>query len=155
MNTLIDRDLGFSRTLRELADVQSETVLVGIHSDAPGHDDGSSLAAVAAANEYGVDPTGSRPAIPERSFMRSTMDRGKPTYIGELQDAVEGAVDGRADLRQTVGRLGLRVEGDIKQTITDLRSPPNAPSTIRRKGSSNPLIDTGRMRANIESRREG
>ena len=33
--------------------------------------------------------------------------------------------------------------------------PPNAPSTIDRKGSNRPLVDTGEMRDNVEYRIDG
>ena len=39
--------------------------------------------------------------------------------------------------------------GDIVESITQLDTPPNTPKTIARKGSSNPLIDTGFLRANV------
>jgi hypothetical protein len=39
--------------------------------------------------------------------------------------------------------------GDIQHEITVLRHPPNAPATIRAKGSSKPLIDTGEMRQSV------
>lgn len=41
--------------------------------------------------------------------------------------------------------LGQRVAGRIKLTITSGLQPPNAASTIRRKGSSKPLIDDGQL----------
>jgi len=43
--------------------------------------------------------------------------------------------------------LGLQVVGQIQQRITSLREPPNKPSTIRRKKTDNPLIDTGFLRS--------
>ena len=47
--------------------------------------------------------------------------------------------------------IGLEQEAETKKTLTDLRTPPNAPSTIKAKGSSNPLIDTGELRSKISS----
>jgi hypothetical protein len=54
-----------------------------------------------------------------------------------------------ATLDQTLNKLGILAQGDIQQEITDLRDPPNAPATIKAKGSSNPLIDTGEMRSKV------
>ena len=45
--------------------------------------------------------------------------------------------------------MGLKIETDIKDKINRLGSPPNAPSTVRRKGSDNPLVDTGTMRESL------
>ncbi|WP_300926980.1 hypothetical protein, partial [Helicobacter rodentium] len=47
-------------------------------------------------------------------------------------------------------RVGVLASSDIKATITKLQTPPNAPSTIKQKGSNNPLIDTGLLRAAID-----
>jgi hypothetical protein len=49
----------------------------------------------------------------------------------------------------TLSKLGIMAQGDIQGEITSLSTPPNAPSTIRRKGSSNPLIDSGEMRGAV------
>ena len=38
---------------------------------------------------------------------------------------------------------------EFKKTIKTLNSPPNKPSTVKNKGSSNPLIDTGLLRQSI------
>ncbi len=48
-------------------------------------------------------------------------------------------------------KAGAFLEGAIKQTITEGRSewPPLKPETIRRKKSSRPLIDTGKLRNSI------
>ena len=49
--------------------------------------------------------------------------------------------------RKLAGQLGTVMKGRIQRTITALKEPENAPSTIAAKGSSNPLIGkTGFMR---------
>ena len=48
--------------------------------------------------------------------------------------------------------MGMKVQADVQQAITVLSSPANAPSTIAKKGSSNPLIDTGHMRQSVSHR---
>ena len=46
--------------------------------------------------------------------------------------------------------LGEKVVADVQRKIVALKDPPNAPSTIAKKGSANPLIDTGRLRQSID-----
>lgn len=53
---------------------------------------------------------------------------------------------GETALATVLNKLGIVAQGDIQSEITSLRSPPNSAVTIARKGSSNPLIDTGAMR---------
>lgn len=50
------------------------------------------------------------------------------------------------DITTDVNIMGIQGANILRNAITDLREPPNAPSTIRQKKSSNPLIDTGLMR---------
>lgn len=143
---LSDRDLGYRDILRRLAGARDSAALVGIHEDA-----GSDLAVIAAANEYGTE----NGHVPERSFLRATVDANQAAYGDELTAAVEAHIDGERPLTDGLDRLGARVAGDVQQFMTDLQEPPNAPATIARKGSSNPLIDTGQLRGAIRHELEG
>lgn len=98
--------------------------------------------------------------IPERSFLRGTLDKKESAYgkalTGALQRALdEVSIDGIGDVAGAFARqldvLGLRVVRDVQTTIRDSGPgwPPNAPLTIALKGSSKPLIDTGRLRQSI------
>lgn len=94
--------------------------------------------------------------IPERPFMRNAMRANRDKYQSAMAAAarriLRGVVtgkDGAALKREALERLGAMAQGDIQKEITSLRSPPNAPLTIALKGSSNPLIDTGEMRAAV------
>lgn len=148
--TLYDRDLGYHKVLDGLVRAQGTVTLVGIHEEEGAQEHpsdtaftGPTMAAIAASNEFGSEDG----VVPERSYLRSTVDQHRERYADELQAAAEQVVDGKGDLQTGVALLGAIVEGDVKATITDLRDPPNAPATIERKGSSNPLIDTGHLRA--------
>lgn len=146
-----DIDRGYRRLLQEFGKLGESQVLVGIRSEAGGEvPEGSdlNLAQIAAVNEFGsVDPP-DRP--PERSFLRSTMDNNAKAYADMVGDVVGKAIDGRQSLDKGLGLLGARAVGDVQQTMRNLDTPPNAPSTIARKGSDNPLIDTGRLRQSID-----
>lgn len=49
--------------------------------------------------------------------------------------------------------LGEVAESIIRQAIWNIQDPPNAPSTISKKGFNNPLIDTGEMVRSVQWRR--
>ncbi|MBW2672317.1 MAG: hypothetical protein JRD89_02725 [Deltaproteobacteria bacterium] len=87
--------------------------------------------------------------IPERSFIRSTMDERESDITNMTERLLNQMIQGYLDAETLLSRLGEYITGLIKQKITDIRTPPNAPATIQRKGSSNPLIDTGRMRMSV------
>lgn len=94
--------------------------------------------------------------IPERPFLRNAMRANRTKYVdgmkSEVRQIIADAIKGRTRARaieSALNRLGIIAVGDIQDEITALSSPPNAASTIRQKGSSNPLIDTGAMRAAV------
>ncbi|MGP9818987.1 hypothetical protein ACTZWW_03135 [Salinarimonas sp. NSM] len=86
---------------------------------------------------------------PERPAFRNAMRDGRARYMRLLGRSLEGLLLGTTSLPTALNRLGILATGDVQQSITDLRDPPNAPSTIAAKGSSNPLVDTGAMRQAI------
>jgi hypothetical protein len=46
--------------------------------------------------------------------------------------------------------MGTVIKDQIVQSIVSTNSPPNAPSTVRRKGFDKPLIDTGVMQRSVD-----
>lgn len=142
---VIVRDRGLAALLRQAARMKDVRVKVGVLASTPPREseDDPSMVVVATANEFGTD------RIPERSFIRSTVESRKAD-IDQLLAAVGERVAG---LKLTPERgmeiVGQRVRDMIRKRIVDLDTPPNAPITIERKGSSNPLIDTGQLRQAI------
>ena len=45
--------------------------------------------------------------------------------------------------------IGVFQKGLVQAEIVDGDFEPNAPSTIKKKGSDKPLIDTGKMRQSV------
>ena len=89
----------------------------------------------AVVNNYGL-------GVPKRPFMAVAFAQNVDKYkkflgakIKEDPESIETHLD----------KLGAIGRSDIQKSIIDLKSPPNAQSTIDAKGSSNPLIDTGHM----------
>ena len=145
MSCVEDIDRGYARAMRELVRLANPSVTVGVHGDADDYEDGATVATIARVHEFGHSGKG----IPERSFLRSTIDENERRYAAALGDGIERSIMGKSTVYKELELLGLEVKGDVQQKITDIRTPPNAPSTSAAKGSSNPLIDTGHMRQNI------
>ena len=100
--------------------------------------DGTPVTNVAAWNEFGTSS-----GIPPRPFMtRGTVgsERDVKNLLAREIDPVTGVVTQRL-----AEKVGLLVQGRIQREIKELDSPPNSPVTIKAKGSSNPLLDTGFM----------
>lgn len=117
--------------------------LVGIHESA-GMVEGEpmTVATLGAIQHFGND------RIPARRWLDTGAESGTREYLDTIR---EGVADGLT-AKQIMARVGVEAEGAIKQYITDLDTPPNKPSTIKRKGSSSPLIDTGNMRQSVTSK---
>ena len=108
--------------------------------------DGTDLVMVAAVNEFGSVDAG----VPERPFMRGA----NVGLVGVLRPLIRAEVRGGGGAVSHAGarRVGLVVKGRIQQSIRDTNEPPNAPSTIARKGSSVPLIDESVMITSVDVR---
>ena len=105
---------------------------------------GTRVVDVAVGNEYGTDN------VPARPFMGlSSADINNQCAPILDQSAAALNNNNTQQYDQLLDAAGSVAAGIVKQQITDLRSPPNAQSTIERKGSSNPLIDTGLMRQTV------
>ncbi len=117
--------------------------LVGIHESAGAEpeSDGMTVATLGAIQHFGND------RIPARRWLDTGAAAGAQEYVDTIREGIEEGLDSK----RIMTRVGLEAEGAIKDYITDLDTPPNAASTIRRKGSSNPLIDTGNMRDSVTS----
>lgn len=101
-----------------------------------GNDD-SELATYVRANEFGTS------RIPERSYLRSTMV--KPSAIKRIVQAGVALTKPGADTKTVLEVVGVVAVGEVQEQIRRGDYVPNAPSTIARKGSAKPLIDTGRL----------
>lgn len=80
--------------------------------------------------------------IPPRPFFRNAIKRHGKEWGKDIAKLLK-ASDFR--VASVLGTMGARIAGQIQQSIHDLTSPPLAASTVRRKGFSKPLIDTGYM----------
>ncbi len=87
--------------------------------------------------------------IPARPFVRRTFDEKHGDWHAKAQDQIGQVIDGRKDLPAALATIGNVMERDIKAKIADGPFIPNAPSTIRRKKSARPLIDSGHMRQSV------
>lgn len=87
--------------------------------------------------------------IPERSFIRSAFDENQK----EIENMAKGVANKVAGMelspKQGMHLIGQDMEKKIKQKLKKGPFEANAPATVKRKGSSRPLIDTGRLRNSI------
>ena len=97
---------------------------------------------VAAFNELGTSN------IPSRPFMRQSLDANKDKVVGFCKAQFDRLCEG-ATAEDVIKDLALFEKDLIQQTILEGDFAPNAPSTIKKKGSDLPLFDTGHMRQSV------
>ena len=83
--------------------------------------------------------------IPERAFLRNGYDENKDEVIQKAEALLGDVIGGTMTPEQLFELVGLLLKSKIQDYARELDSPPNHPYTIERKGSSNPLVDTGDM----------
>jgi len=135
LNTSVRNSAQVRRALQKAAAkyTTNKKVLVGIRGDAGQHEDSDiKMAQLGAIHEFGT------PTIDARPFLRTGVEEAQPMLraIAESRLAEDGA-------EKVLGLIGLAAKGAVQNKMVNLRTPSNAASTIRAKGSSNPLIDTG------------
>lgn len=130
------------RYFKELERLSKLEVQVGFQAGEKTYEDGTDLVDVAAYNEYGTSDT------PARPFMKQSFEN----HEDELQkacDRVNQTLNKGGTAEAGLKELGVFVKGLVQEEIVDGGFEPNAPSTIKKKGSEQPLIDTSTMRQSV------
>ncbi len=152
---VIDRDRGWQKFKAQMAKVKGPHVKVGVTAavgseakEERGEGDTKrrgpvTVVQVAWWNEFGTK------TIPARSFIRSTHDENRRRLMLMKRSLARKIAKGMAP-RRALTVLGEFMKAKQIQKIDRLRTPPNAPGTIRRKRSSNPLVDFGQLKQSIQ-----
>lgn len=111
------------------------------------YEDGTSVAYVAAIQEFGAPAVG----IPPRPFMQPTVNEKKDTWVKTIEKSLPKVALGKMSAFDVLDLVGMQAAADIQTKISSIYTPPNAPATIRAKGSAKPLIDTGLMLASVQN----
>jgi hypothetical protein len=89
---------------------------------------------------------------PQRSWLRGYIDTNGREIQKVIKRELNKVQKDKQSLRRAMDRIGVWLVGEIQDRIANGIAPANAPSTIEKKGSSTPLIDTGQFRSSITSR---
>lgn len=91
--------------------------------------------------------------IPERSFLRSGYDKNRDAVMKKAAMMLADLASGKMDVSALYKGVGLELSSVIKDYAVELNMPANHPFTTDRKGSSNPLVDSGDMIGSITWRK--
>lgn len=127
--------------VKSMKEASGSYVAIGLHSDAGQYPDGTSVVQVGLWNEFGTEN------IPERAWMRSTIDENME-QLNQMRDKLLGEVtEGKTTVKHALEQLGFRIQTLLQNKIKSNMPPPNAPSTVEHKRhegvAPRTLIETG------------
>lgn len=132
--------------LRErITGLAKKDVVVGVTRATAGRDDEVNNATLAAIHEFGVPEK----KIPERDFIRSAFAKHKEEHIKSHAANLKKVVRGEMAAEEAMSALGEQAAGDVQDNIRTGNFKELADSTVARKGSTQPLIDSGDLRKSI------
>ncbi len=130
--------------LKEISEKASNASLVRVgFLESARYPDGKPVGMVAAIQEYGAPGVG----IPPRPFFRNMIAAKSNEWPGAIAGLLK---TNDYDAAKTLGQAGEGVKGQLQQSIVDTNDPPNAPSTIARRGHAKQLVDTGHMLNSVD-----
>ena len=132
----------FKQLIEQIKASGEKAVYVGFPAEFNEKVEGSdnfNLASLAAVLEFGNE------RIPSRPFLRQTLAENQEKYTALFVKLFESGVS----IDQIYEQIALIAQGDVQQNIVNGKWTANAPSTIKRKKSSKPLIDTGKLRQSV------
>ena len=132
----------FKQLIEQLKASGEKAVYVGFPAEFNEKVEGSdnfNLASLAAVLEFGNE------RIPSRPFLRQTLAENQEKYTALFVKLFESGIS----IDQIYEQIALIAQGDVQQNIVNGKWTANAPSTIKRKKSSKPLIDTGKLRQSV------
>lgn len=158
------RDFGYKKLIKEIKKLDGSYTVVGWFGS--GGSPSEDVASRAAVNEFGatirvtkrmrgwlaavlgvfLKKTTNVIRIPARPFVKKTFSLYKRKLAKQMDIEYNRLLNMKQGAKKTLARIGEWYTGRIKYVITKIRFQPNSSITIKRKGSSNTLIDAGEMR---------
>lgn len=85
--------------------------------------------------------------IPARPFFRGMIQAHKGEWGPDLGKIIK---DADYDSSLALGRLGKHIGEQLQDSIREISDPPNATSTIQKKGFDKPLIESSHMLQSVD-----
>lgn len=152
VTSTVTRDNGLLNRITSVARSATSKIEVGYFGNQmhrPSITSGStgsiSIKDLAAIHELGL-------GVPKRAFVGPALKKNRVKYIKYIGKQLTPIIRRRQTMSAAWQTVGIMAVADIQEYMITAKFTPLAPSTIARKGSSKPLIDTGQMRQAITYR---
>lgn len=129
---------------QRVVELSKKQVVVGVIDNSV-REDGLTNADLLAIHEFGSVTQG----IPERPVLRTAIANNKQAISNALSKKVAECLRGDLSADDAYNHVGIIAKNAVLDTFDSNNFAPNKLNTIKRKGSSKPLIDTGALRASI------
>ncbi|MGO2858848.1 MAG: hypothetical protein ACTICC_10600 [Lactiplantibacillus plantarum] len=90
--------------------------------------------------------------IPARPFIRTAKKENEDKYRRMVMNGIGRIIDRTMSATELLNILGETAVNDIRRQMVTWSDPGNAPATIARKGTNNPLVDKGILARSVSYR---
>ncbi len=129
--------------IQALDDLSRKKVQIGILGEEGHEGSDATVLEIAVFHEFGTVN------VPERSFVRAGFDQNEAKITRKIEFLLGKVLDRRLSADAFYELIGAEVTGILQEFLIDLRDPPLLPGTVKRKKSSNPLVDSGQLVGSI------
>lgn len=142
-----DKDMGAKRIREAAKAIDGASIVTGLFAGDTHPDSDLPLAVIGAIQEFGSVEAN----IPARPWISRAVREKESDWQSAFGVLISSVIVRGGSIRRELIKLGNRVAKDVRKTIDRVSSPPNAPSTIARKGFNNPLRHRDVMRDSTRS----
>lgn len=136
-------DRGWKAIQRELGYADTHVVATGVIDGSAPHDSGRTMGEIATWNHYGTE------TIPARPFITRPIDVKQGEIKALIARIMKGVSTGKISAEVGLALVGQRLRDLQVSAINAREYEPNAESTVAKKGSDTPLVDTGQLKGAI------
>ena len=109
------------------------------------HSEGITVFQIGMIHEFGSPEKN----IPRRSFIRVPIENNIKEITKLIENNHKLVSENSMSAKVALDRIGLKAQNTIKKSFRDNDWKPLKRATVKRKGSSRPLIDTGQLVGSI------
>ena len=109
------------------------------------HSEGITVFQIGMIHEFGVPEKN----IPRRSFIRVPIENNIKEITKLIENNHKLVSENSMSAKVALDRIGIKAQNTIKESFRNNDWKPLKRATIKRKGSSRPLVDTGQLIGSI------